>query len=102
MNALVFVRFHVKPGSEARVEAILQDMVVKTRLEPGCRRYDLYQATAASGGRMYCLLEKYADEAAVLAHRETTHYKDYRANIVDLLAEPIEVTLLEALNARGG
>jgi quinol monooxygenase YgiN len=96
----VFVRFVPKRGEEARVERVLRTMVSPTRAEPGCRRYDLFQAAGASGERIFCLLERFADEAAVEAHRETVHYKEYRANVVPLLAQPIEVTRLEVLDAK--
>jgi quinol monooxygenase YgiN len=98
MSPLVFVRFFPKPGQEAAVEAILRGMVGNTRQEPGCRRYDLYRGTAAPSGTMFCLIERYADEAAIQAHRETAHYKEYRAGIMDLLDRAIEVTMLEQLD----
>jgi quinol monooxygenase YgiN len=47
---------------------------------------------------MFCLVERYADDASIQAHRETEHYKDYRARIMDLLERPIDVTLLEPLD----
>jgi quinol monooxygenase YgiN len=100
MAALVFVCCFPKAGQEAPVESILRAMVVSTRKEPGCLRYDLYTSVTAPGGTVFCLIEKYADDAAVGAHRETPHYKDYRAKIVDLLKRPIEVTILEALDAQ--
>ena len=37
-------------------------------------------------------------EEPVQAHRETAHYKAYRASIMDLLALPIDVTLLQPLD----
>jgi quinol monooxygenase YgiN len=89
------VTFLPKAGSEARVLEILREMVVKTRQEPGNLRYDLYKAKNAEGRLQYNLLERYADDAAVQAHRETAHYKDYRANIVPILDQPIAVILLE-------
>jgi quinol monooxygenase YgiN len=101
MPALVFVTFIPKSGSETRVLEILRVMVDKTRREPGNRRYDLYKANNAAGRLQYHLLEHYVDDAAVQAHRETEHYKEYRANIVPLLEQPIAVTLLDALDARG-
>jgi quinol monooxygenase YgiN len=98
MAALIFVRFSPKAGQQAAVESILRGMVEKTRLEPGCRRYDLYRATLAPSGTIFCLIERYADDAAIQAHRETAHYKKYRAGIMDLLERAIEVTLLETLD----
>ncbi len=100
MSPLVFVRFFPKADQEARVESILRGMVVQTRREPGCLRYDLYQSRNAAGARIFCLLERYADTTAQQAHRETSHYKDYRANIMDLLEQPIEITLLDTLDER--
>lgn len=95
---LVFVRFFPKPGKESQVANILNNMVVNTRTEPGCQVYDLYQTTTASGEKAFCLIEKYADEPALLAHRAAQYYKDYRATIMDLLAQPIDVTLMEAVD----
>lgn len=97
---MVFVRFFAKRGREAQVEAILRTMVRATREEPGCRRYDLFRSTAADGGTAFALIERYADEVAVGAHRETAHYKAYREAIVALLTAPIEVTRLESLDER--
>jgi quinol monooxygenase YgiN len=100
MAVLVFVRFFPQAGQEASVESILRGMVVSTRQEPGCLHYDLYKSVTVPGGTVFCLIEKYADEAAVGAHRETPHYKDYRGKIMDLLIRPIEVTILESLDAQ--
>lgn len=99
MSVTVLARFVAKTGEEARVEAILRGMVAPTRREPGCRRYDLYRTTA-NGTTVFCLIERYTGEEAIQAHREAVHYKAYRASIADLLAVPIEVTRLEALDAR--
>jgi quinol monooxygenase YgiN len=100
MAALVFVRFFPKAGQEAAVESILRGMIGNTRSEPGCRRYDFYRSALGPSGTMFCLVERYADDAAIQAHRETEHYKDYRARIMDLLERPIDVTLLEPLDER--
>jgi len=100
MTPLVFVRFFPKAGQEARVEQILRAMVQYTRQEPGCRRYDLFESKSEAGGRTFCLLERYADAVAQQAHRETAHYKDYRANIMALLGQPIEISLLDPLDER--
>ncbi|MGH8228950.1 MAG: putative quinol monooxygenase [Steroidobacteraceae bacterium] len=99
MSPLVVARFAPQAGHEARVQAILEGMVVSTRAEPGCRRYDLYRS-AAAGSTLFCLIEQYADEAAIEAHRQTPHYKAYRESIAELLASPIDVTRLDPLDVR--
>jgi quinol monooxygenase YgiN len=97
----VFVRFFLKPGAEVRAEAILRTMVAATRAEPGCRRYDLFRSTTAEGAALLALIEQYDDDEAIGAHRETPHYKAYRAEIMALLSQPIEVTRLESLDVGG-
>jgi quinol monooxygenase YgiN len=87
-------------GAADNVEQILRGMIAPTRSEPGCQRYDLYR-TGSVEAAGYCLIERYADEGAVQAHRETAHYKAYRARIVDLLAQPIDVALLTPLEVSG-
>lgn len=99
MSPLILARFFPKAGAEARVEGILRDMVACTRREPGCRRYDLYRTGTASAAT-FCLLEQYAAEEAIQAHRETPHYQNYRAHIAQLLAQPIDVVRLEALDVQ--
>ncbi len=101
MPVSVFVRFFPKAGEASRVERVLRTMVPATRQEPGCQRYDLFQVAGRSPAEpVFCLIEKYADQAAVQAHRETEHYKTYRASVVPLLEQPIDVTILEALDER--
>lgn len=100
MQNLVFVRFFPKPETFDRVKAILENMVVNTRTEPGCLVYDLYEALNAEGqGGVFCLVERYEDDEALLAHRAADYYKDYRATIMDLLEKPLEVNILHPIDA---
>jgi quinol monooxygenase YgiN len=101
MADLVLVRFFPKPGRETQVESILRGMVVNTRQEPGCLRYDLLN-TQLNERDVFVLFEKYQDQAALEAHRATPHYKDYRRDIMDHLSEPIEVSLLTNLDVHAG
>ncbi len=101
MQNLVFVRFFPKEGAFVQVKAILGNMVVNSRTEPGCQIYDLYEATTPEGtGGVLCLTERYGDDEALLAHRATDYYKDYRATIMDLLAQPIDVNILNPIDVR--
>lgn len=67
--------YHGKPGQGDAIEAALRRMapLVKEH-ETGCT---LYQA-ARSQERpdQFLLYEQYVDEAALLAHRETAHFKE--------------------------
>lgn len=98
MQNFVFVRFFAKVGSEEKVRAILQNMVVNTRQEPGCMLYNLYEMSA-EGAHIFCLTEQYQDDSALEAHRAADYYKEYRATIMDLLDAPIEVNILTPVDA---
>lgn len=101
MGNLVFVRFHLKDGAFDEAKAILENMVVNSRTEPGCLTYDLYDAHDIEGrSGILCLVERYKDDAALLAHRDTDYYRGYRARIVDLVSQPLEVNILYPIDSR--
>lgn len=89
----IWVLASFDPAPEARDDAarILDGMVAPTRAEPGCRRYDLFEE---EDGSLH-LLECYDDRDALEHHRDTEHYKAYRAAITEHLSSPIAVKVLE-------
>ena len=95
----VIASFLPKPGEEKNVEGILRGMIAPTRAEAGCERYELYQGPGQP--KSFVLFEIYSDQAALEAHRNTGHYKSYRARVSDLLNEPIKVQLLQVLDVGG-
>ncbi len=99
MTVSVFASFHPHPGSTAEFLELMTGMVRDTRNEPGCLRYDLF--VEAGEGTGYHLFEIYADSDALEAHRAADHYKAYRAAVPDLLAEPIGVLVLDAVDVAG-
>jgi quinol monooxygenase YgiN len=46
------------------------------------------------------LVECYAGQSALAAHRETEHYKTYRKLIEALLEKPITVTVMEEIDVK--
>ena len=97
---LVFASFEPKAGKEETVQKILQGMVGPTRQEPGNEIYDLYERkNGPDGERSFHLFEKYTDASALEYHRETEHYKNYRATITEHLDVPIGVVVLAAIDA---
>ena len=48
------------------------------------------------------IYEVYDDQAAVEHHRSMDYYKQYRATIPDMLATPIEVKFLDAVDVKTG
>jgi autoinducer 2-degrading protein len=54
--------------------------------EPGCRRFDVL--TDQSAPNRFYLYEIYSDAAAIAAHRETSHYKQWAAAVAPMMAAP--------------
>lgn len=71
-----------RPGKTDELKALVLGMVAASRAEPGNLRWDVWQDQAETG--RFVLDELYKDSAAVAAHRETPHFRDYLARINDL------------------
>jgi autoinducer 2-degrading protein len=71
----MLARYRALPGNGDEIEATLQKMAVAVaRDEPGCL---LYRASrSVDEPDVFVLYEEYVDEAALLAHRETPHFRD--------------------------
>ena len=82
---VLVARYHGKPGQGDAIEAALKQMAPRVAQdEPGC---NLYQASRSQENPdNFLLYEQYVDEAALLAHRETPHFKEIiEGTIVPLL-----------------
>ena len=94
---MVFASFTPREGQTDAVASILRRMRTATRREPGNEQYDLFRAGSEDRPTFH-LIERYANSDALEAHRATDHYKGYRAEIPDLLDEPIGVIVLTEVN----
>src|SRR5262245_17115401 len=75
-----------KPGKEAEFK---EKMTAQARRclanEPGCLQFDVAQDP--NNPARLVMLEVYRDEAAVKAHTESQHFKDFRPVVNELVAE---------------
>ena len=94
----VFASFHPREGRASDLRSLLMWMVERTRAEPGCERYDLYEQHEA-GGALH-LFERYRSQEALEAHRATDHYIEYRRQVEGLLDEPIGVIVLDPVDVQ--
>ena len=86
MHALV-VPLTVKPEMREKfLAAALDDSTCSLRDEPGCLRFDVLQDN--SDPNRFFFYEVYRDEAAVEAHRASTHYARWREIAPEVLAAP--------------
>jgi (4S)-4-hydroxy-5-phosphonooxypentane-2,3-dione isomerase len=53
--------------------------------EPGCLQFDVVQDPKDT--TRFVMLEVYKDDAAIKAHQESQHFKDFRPVIGDLIAD---------------
>ena len=78
INALLTAQ----PGRGEELTTLLLGMAPLCRAEAGNLRWDIWQDQTRPD--RYVLDELYVDAAAVEAHRDTAHYKDYLRRIPDL------------------
>jgi (4S)-4-hydroxy-5-phosphonooxypentane-2,3-dione isomerase len=75
-----------KPGKEAEFQ---EKMTAQARRclanEPGCLQFDVVQDP--KDNTRFVMLEVYADDAAIKAHQDSQHFKDFRPVVGDLVAD---------------
>ena len=82
----------VKPGMGAEFEAVAKELVAKVRAnEPGCKLYALHRADAPD---TYVFMERYVDEAATEAHRQSDYFKSIGRKMGEFMAGRPEVVRL--------
>lgn len=69
------VTWMAKPGHEAEVAEIFSRLQDASRNEPGCLMYVVHRHR--SDARRFFIYEQYRDEAALQAHRDSQHFKQY-------------------------
>lgn len=88
-----------KPEYAEQVEAEMRRMVSASRREEGNLRYDLLREEGEP--LRFHVQERYRDQAAVQAHRESAHYLAYRAKAAEWFSEPPRVTVLSDVDVVG-
>ena len=97
---VVFASFYPKKEKSNEVKETILTMVNPTRSEEGNEIYNFYEVKNNDEKNIsFHLFEVYKDSAALDFHRSTSHYKNYRSKITDLLDRPIEVKVLTSINA---
>src|SRR5437868_4360299 len=78
---VLVARYQGKPGQGDSIVAALRQIAPLVREhEPGCK---LYQASRSQDNPdNFLLYEQYVDETALLAHRETPHFKEIVEGVI--------------------
>ena len=92
---IVVAQYVVKEGQEDTVVRLMRSNAEASRNEPDCLEFSVYQQV--DDPRRILLYERYADEDAFQAHRQTPHFRDLvEAQVAPLLEERIWSRLTEA------
>ncbi len=90
MSVVIFTRLTAAAGRRDDLLALLNELGVATRAEPGCERFVVHAARDESDRVLG--YEVFVDDAAVVDHRATEAVQVARERLDELLAEPPEVT----------
>ena len=75
-----------KPGKEADFQEKMTAQAKRCLAnEPGCLQFDVVQDSKQAA--RFVMLEVYKDEAAIKAHQDSQHYKDFRPIVGELVAD---------------
>tara|TARA_Y100000590_G_scaffold27202_1_gene30525 strand:- start:540 stop:848 length:309 start_codon:yes stop_codon:yes gene_type:complete len=97
---VVFASFYPKKEKSKEVKNIILGMVNPTRSEKGNEIYNFYEEKKDDDKNIsFHLFEVYKDSVALDFHRNSSHYKNYRSKIADLLDKPIEVKVLTSIDS---
>jgi autoinducer 2-degrading protein len=97
----LLARYHAKEGEGDLVERTLVRMAEAVRIdEPACLVYRA--ARSIDDPDVFVLYEEYEDEAALLAHRETAHFRELIEGVVVPVLISRERELLEPVLEASG
>lgn len=87
MTVLHTAHLRARPDAIERYrERLLRHARNSLTLEPGaCLRFDVHQDKADP--TLFLLIEVYRDEAALEAHRNSQHFREYKEDTQDWVAE---------------
>jgi quinol monooxygenase YgiN len=75
-----------KPGKEAEFAEKMTAQAKRCLAnEPGCLQFDVVQDPKDQ--TRFVMLEVYADDAAIKAHQDSQHFKDFRPVVSELVAD---------------
>jgi quinol monooxygenase YgiN len=72
------VTFIAKEGHTKQLHTLLEAMVIPSRQEEGCLKYNIYQIE--SDPKRFIVIEAWEDEDALEGHKNSKHYKHYKSN----------------------
>lgn len=92
----VIAKLTIQPGKNDAFETEFKQLAeIVNSTEDGCLLYVLHQSRIDA--QTYVVLEQYADEAALKAHSQTSHYKHFGKQASEFLAAAPHIELLDTV-----
>ena len=95
MEKEIIVKWKVRESERTRILELLPDLAKKSRAEEGNALYAIYQSD--SDPNVIILHERYKDERAAEAHRQSAHYKAIVTNEIIPNLELREIDVVKRL-----
>ncbi len=86
------VTFVAKDDHINQLKSLLEAMVMPSRAEAGCLKYNIYQIE--SDPKRFIVIEAWENEAALEGHKHSRHYKHYKSHYEVHTAEKFTENLL--------
>jgi quinol monooxygenase YgiN len=82
------------PGKEGELREVLRGLVMPSRNDRGCRRYDMY--TSDQQGKFFAI-ETWESRQALDEHMQTPHFKEAAAKFSELLQGRLTLDFLDPI-----
>jgi len=89
------VTWKAHSGKESEVARVFSILQSESRQEPGCLMYVVHRGQEDRS--RFFVYEQYRDQAALEAHRNTAHFKQYARGELAKLGERVEGNLYEPI-----
>ncbi|HWR15531.1 MAG TPA: putative quinol monooxygenase [Terriglobales bacterium] len=89
------VVWEAKSGHEREVAELFKELQTASRAEPGCLMYIVHRHRTDQ--RRFFIYEQYADDTALEAHRNASHFQQYAVKELPKIAERIEGELYKPM-----
>jgi quinol monooxygenase YgiN len=95
MNITLFATLSVKPGKIVTAKNELHKILESSRSEPGCLRYEIYQAEQDENS--VHLIETYVDRDALATHSQSDYFKNFVKKVSPLLEKEFSIQYITIL-----
>ena len=95
MSIRVVARDHMKPECRDEAFRLIQELIAKTREEPGNISY--VYCTDTNDPDYFAMIEDWKDKDALDAHMRSEHFDYYVSRLSQMMAEPSRLEVYEEL-----